>query len=114
VNNIPPKLREELASLPYYKRCARRGLLLDHECGADPITGKLIEWEHCFIFGGKQIQEKWAIIPICYKVHRGGELDKEINRWIALNRATNEELKKYSKAIDYIEMRERLNRKYGN
>ena len=40
-------------------------------------------------------------------------LNKEINVWIALNRATDEELKKYSKAIDYIRMREVLNKKYG-
>lgn len=110
---IPPKLRKEMASDPEYKKCMRNELLHDHECGADPLTGKLIDWEHAIIFGGQQVNEKWAIIPICYKVHRGDKLNKEINVWIALNRATVEELQAKSKVVPYLNMRERLNKLYG-
>lgn len=68
---------------------------------------------------GKQIDEVWAIIKLCEYHHAvntyqdGKGLDKEKNVWIALNRATDEELKKYSKAIDYIRERARLNTIYG-
>ncbi len=113
MNNIPPKLREEMANDPIYQLCLRKELLDDHVCEPDPLTGKLIEWEHVINFGGPQLQRKWAIIPICWLVHRGGKLNKEINRWIALNRATPEELKAVSKAIPYLNMRERLNKIYG-
>lgn len=110
---IPLKIREQMANDPTMKVCMRKLLLDDHECEADPLTGKLLDWEHVFTFGGSKINEAWAIISICWLVHRGGKLNKEINRWISLNRATDEELKAKSKAIPYINMREHLNKLYG-
>ena len=77
-----------------------------------------ITMEHTLIFAGRQIDEAWAIIPLCEYHHSvcryqdSGDLQKEKNIWIALNRATDEELLKYSKAINYIELRKRLNKKY--
>lgn len=113
MNNIPPKLRAEMVSDYEYSTCLRHRVLLDHMCQPDPISGKLIEWEHVITFAGRQLQKKWAIIPICWLVHRGGKLDKEINEWISLNRATDDELREVSKATDYIHKRTHLNRKYG-
>jgi len=87
--------------------------LLDENC-----AGRITR-EHTLIFAGKQIDEVWAIIKICAYHHEvdefqdGGGLNKEKNVWVALNRATDEELLKYSKAVNYIEMRNRLNKKYG-
>ncbi len=78
-----------------------------------------ITWEHTLIYGGRQIDEAWAIIKICEYHHAvnkyqdGGNLNKEKNIWVALNKATDDELRKYNKTIDYISMRERLNKKYG-
>ena len=91
----------------------RRHALKDHVCEADPLTGKLIDWEHSIIYGGQQLNEAWAIVPICYWAHRGPGLKKEINVWLALNRATDDELRAISKAVDYIRERERLNAIYG-
>lgn len=113
MNNIPKQLREEMARDPYYTKCARADLLGDHVCEPDPVTGKLIEWEHTIIFASKQLQRKFAIIPICWYVHRGQGLKKEINVWIALNRATDQELKEISVAINYLRERDRLNKLYG-
>lgn len=110
---MPPKLRAELAQDPEYRICMRRALLGDHNCQADPLTGKLIEWEHVFIFASNQVQKKWCIIPICWLVHRGGQLNKEINEWIALNRATDAEIAEVSKAVDYKHKKKYLNQKYG-
>ncbi len=112
MNNMPNKLRKECAADPEYTHCMRRKLLRDHSCQSDPITGKLIEWEHAMMFQGRQLQKKWAIIPICWLIHRGGKLDKEINMWIALNRATVEELREISSAVDYQMHRDWLNKKY--
>ena len=87
--------------------------LLDRNC-----QGRITR-EHSLIYAGRQIDEAWAIIKICAWHHSvdqfqdGGGLNKERNVWVALNRATDEELLKYSKAINYIREKERLNKKYG-
>lgn len=112
MNNIPAKLRKQLASDPEYKVCARAGIG-DHVC-----DGR-ITWEHAMIYAGKQIQKRWAIIPLCAKAHSvdgwqdGGDLNKEVNEWIALNRASDLELQEVSKAINYMNRRYYLNQKYG-
>lgn len=84
---IPKKLREEMSNDPYYKVCARS----NSECKSR------ITWEHALMYAGKQIQEKWAIIPLCEFHHLGNGLVKTFNQMIAFSRATKEELKKYPK-----------------
>ena len=111
--NVPKKLRGELASDPLYKLCLRREALHDHECAPDPLTGKLIDWEHAIIHAGKQVQARWAIVPICWWAHRGPGLVKRINVWIALNRATDTEILEISRAFDYFRYRHKLNGDYG-
>jgi len=100
---IPTKLKKELENDPYYKQCSRHS---DGDC-----DGR-ITWEHAFIYAGRQINKKWAIIPICEHHHFGPGLDKEKNQWIALNRATLEDLAKYPKR-DWQQLLRYLNRKYG-
>lgn len=108
---IPKKLISIMTSDPYYKKCAR---LKDGGC-----SGR-ITWEHAMTYGGKQIQERWAIIPLCEKHHgvlrwSGSDslLNKGINRCIALNRATDEELRKYDKS-SFIRDRTNLNKFHKN
>ena len=95
MRKISTELRDELADDPYYKKCARLAKFDDHICKPNPMTGQLIEWEHCFIYGHKQINERWSIIPLCWLVHSGGQLDKHKNEYIALLRATSQDLEKY-------------------
>lgn len=110
---IPTKMREQMDADPYYHECARANALHDHVCQGDPMRGgRLIEWEHAMYYAGSKINEPWAIVPICWLVHRGGEMIKEVNQWLALNRATDEDLAKYPKA-DFKRQREYLNGKYG-
>ena len=112
MNNIPQKLRITLAADPEYKVCAKSGFP-GHIC-----DGR-ITWEHAVIYAGKQVQARWAIIPICALAHsvdwhqNNGDLNKEVNLWIALNRASDEELDAYSKVIPYRAYRTRLNEKFG-
>lgn len=109
---IPLKMKAEILVDPRYKICARKNHL-GHEC-----EGR-ITLEHALIYAGKQINEKFAIIPLCAKAHSvdrfqdGGDLNKEINTWISLNLATTEELQSISKVINYEWEKSRLNAKYG-
>lgn len=106
------KAKKVIDNDTFYKTCARKGIM-GHVC-----AGRLTR-EHTLIYAGKQIAQAWAIIPLCAKAHAvdrfqdGGDFDKEINVWIALNRATDEELQAVSKAIPYLRERARLNAKYG-
>ena len=88
---IPQKLKDQIKADPYYKKCARKG---------DDCKGR-ITWEHVFIYKGRQINEKWAIIPLCAYHHSvdefqdGKGLDKRMNERIAIKRAIKEDLEKY-------------------
>lgn len=109
MRKISERVKRRLLSEPDV--CARR---MDGGC-----KGR-ITFEHSLIFAGKQIDEVWAIIKLCAYHHAvdqfqdGGDLQKEKNVWIALNRATDDELKKYSKLVDYVKLRTKLNEKYNN
>lgn len=118
MNNMPTKLRAQLARDPFYKTCARQELLHDHECQGDPVRGaegRVIEWEHALTYAGRQVQKRFAIVPVCWYVHRGPGVVKEINVWIALNRATTEELLELSHkgGRDYFLYKDFLNRRFG-
>lgn len=113
MNNMPLKLRRDCASDIFYTRCARQDALHDHVCAASPLTGKLIEWEHAIIFANNQVQQKFALVPLCWWAHSGPGLKKQINVWIALNRATDEEIVSISRAVDYFRVRALLNKQFG-
>lgn len=109
---IPAQLRRELSQDSFYRTCARKDLF-GHIC-AGRIT-----WEHALVHAGRQIQARWAILPVCAKGHAvdgfqdAGDMQKDLHVWIALNRASNEELQSISAATDYRALRDRLNAKYG-
>lgn len=127
---IPPPIRKLIDADPFYKVCALRGRWVELSF---PIEGSMeferrmtlhhcegrITMEHTIIFAGKQVQALWAIVPICacgHEVDRwqdAGTMDKDANIWVALNRATDEELRAISKSTDYFWMRDNLNKKYG-
>jgi len=75
-------------------------------------------WEHAIIYAGRQLDEAWAIVILCEYHHSvnnyqdGGDLNKELNVCYALNQATDEELRRVSKVVDYLKLKERLNLKY--
>ena len=83
---IPKKVLAEILADPFYLVCAR---IMDGGC-----SGR-ITFEHAFIYAGQQIQEVWAIIPLCWWHHLGAGLDKRKNQLISLLRATAADLAKY-------------------
>lgn len=103
MRKIPPKLREEMANDSFYKKCAVTG-----------TTSEKIDWHHNLIYAGRQVNEKWCIIPLAKSVHDKIETYKDVVDWIMLNRANDSDLERYSKVIDLKAKRERLNKIYGN
>ncbi|MDD5110861.1 MAG: hypothetical protein PHI63_06675 [Patescibacteria group bacterium] len=104
MNSIPAKLKKEMAADPFYARCCISG---------DLARNTKVEWHHNLKFRGKQVQEKFAILPLRADIHRDVQHWKRVCDWIMLNRATDEQLKKYSKAVDLIAVRDRMNKHYG-
>lgn len=103
---IPIKMREQMANDEYYKRCARERVFQDHVC-----KGR-ITFEHCFVYAGRQINEVWAIIPLCEYAHFE-ILDKNKNQYISLKRATDDELDKYPR-FNWQVSKDYLSAKYGH
>lgn len=101
---IPQTLRADMESDPFYSRCCITG---QHK------TSVKIDWHHNFIYAGRQLNEKWCILPLAKEVHNNIVRYKEKCDWIMLNRGTDEQLEHYSKARDLKRVRDRLNKKYG-
>ena len=104
MRKIPTKLREEMANDPTYSRCILTGR-----------ADEKIDWHHNLIYAGRQVNEKWCILPLLHSVHEIEKMSivKERLDWIMLNRATDEELKRYTKSVDLKAKRDRLNKQFG-
>lgn len=109
---IPQKMKNEMLGDPLYMKCLRAEICKDHAC-----QGR-ITLEHVWIYAGRQINEIWAIIPLCAYAHSvdlfqdRGILNKEINEWLSINRMTEEDMQKYDRK-DWKARKAWLNRKYG-
>lgn len=107
---IPQKHKDIISSDLYYSKCAR-----DDE---GTCQGR-ITIEHAIIYAGRQLNELWAYVPLCAYHHAvdefqdSGDLNKEKNVWLALKRATDEELDKVSKSTDYKRLRDLLDEIYN-
>jgi len=85
-------------------------------CCITGTTYEKIDWHHNLIFAGRQVDEPWAILPLARSIHdRINEPEiKDKCDWVMLNRATDEQLLKYSKVVDLIRRRTVLNLIYGD
>lgn len=101
---IPPKLREEMSKDPFYFQCCITG---------QSKNSTKIDYHHNLIYSGRQVNEKFCILPVSELVHRNIVKHKEKLNWIMWNRATDEQIERYSKAIDYKREKDRLNSIYG-
>lgn len=97
MRKISNRVKKIIEEDPYYKTCARHS---EGNC-----QGR-ITMEHALVYAGKQIDEVFAIIPICAYHHEvdqfqgGGGMNKRKHEWIALSRATPEDRSKYPR-IDW-------------
>ena len=109
---ISPKIKKDLIQIGNTIGCYRKYVLNDHVC-----RGR-ITMEHALIYAHKQIDEFWAIVPLCAYSHSvdeymdSGIVNKEINEWIAIGRATLSDLAKYPKR-DWSQRMRYLESKFG-
>ena len=96
------ELLNELIKNPWYSKCC--------------ITGKSpVQFHHNFIFAGRKVEEVWCILPVTKSIHdieKRRDIKEKLD-WIMLNRASAEELKRYSKVENLLAKKIRLNEKYG-
>lgn len=106
---IPLKMREQMNDNPFYKNCCYAYFTGDCNC-----SGK-IEFHHNLKWAGTRVNEIFAILPVCQYHHRLADTTevRMVLDWIMLNRATDNELQVYSKAENYFEKKQRLNKLYG-
>lgn len=93
--------------------CERNALLHDHICQGRSTN------EHPLYWANKQIPDEFAVVRLCAWAHgvdqfllSGGGFVKEIGEWIALNRATSEDFKKYPRT-NWLVRLNYLNKKYS-
>lgn len=94
---IPKSVKRELEEDETMKQCAVRG------CKCIDL-----EWHHVWMFGGKQIQETWAIVALCKKHHRGangtitrvGRIESQFASIQKLIASGFKNLNKYQKPMD--------------
>ena len=100
-------LLKKMTSDEWYSRCC--------------ITGERpVQLHHAINFGSRSINEPFAIVPLSKKVHdmvtpHNPAYDKEMEEkvmLIALNRATDAEIRSISKVYNYFNLRQRLQEKY--
>ena len=94
-----------MANDKFYDKCCITGL---------SKNAVKIDFHHNLQYAGQRVNEKFCILPLADWVHRNIVKHKQKCDWIMLNRATDQELEKYSKAVDYKRERSRLNKIYGN
>lgn len=108
MRSIPSKLRNEIARDPYMRSCCIPGC---EHLGCS--------WHHCFIYQGRQISERWAIMPVCpphhtlrtNAIHRSKD-SREFVQYLSLLRVSAEELAKYPKK-NWDQTFKYLKKKYG-
>ena len=74
---IPKKLRDILASDPFMKRC----LYDNKNCNGS------VQWHHNFIHAGRQVNEVWAIVPLCAHHHDRIKTDKSVVNTVCMLRS---------------------------
>ena len=89
---ISQKFRKKIAVDPFFKKCVRKG----SDC-----SGR-ITVEHVFIYAGSQIDDYWNFLPLCWYHHLGAGLNKRLNEYLAIMRATPEDLAKYPR-VDWAQ-----------
>lgn len=114
MNNMPAKLRREMNDKLFYGRCCLTGTGKPNHL-ASRFDPEKIEWHHNLIFAGKQVQEEFAILPILKRLHDDVSNPEVKDRcdWIMLNRATEDQIKKYSKVVNLQRRLDELNERYG-
>jgi hypothetical protein len=98
---ISPRVKKILLADKFMETCCYTG-------------SKEVSWEHCWIYAGRQIDEAWAIVGLRRDLNTSSmpKKIKEYCQWVSINRATEDDFKKYPK-FDWLKQRDNLNKIYG-
>lgn len=99
---IPKELLDTMLAKKFYQKCA--------------VSGRRpVQLHHNLVYGGRQVNEEFAILPLHRDIHAQANewRMREKLDWIMLNRATEEELDRYSKVVPLRARRDFLNAKFG-
>jgi len=109
MRKISKRVRDRILGSEFYDTCCRKD---ERDCDGG------ITWEHALIYAGRQMDEVFAILPVCEFHHAinmyqdGGKMDKKKHEWIAISRMTQEDKIKYSKR-NWSQELSALNSVYG-
>lgn len=108
---IPRKLREVLAGDPWMKVCCLRWLAW-HRC-----EGR-VQWHHVWLYAGRQINEGWAIVPLCERGHDlagtlGDKESRDAVQKISLGRSCEADRMKYPR-VNWDQIMIKLGMKGGD
>ena len=102
---IPTKLNNQMNDDPFYRKC----------CMADKNCDGKIERHHNLIYGGKQQNYLFCILPACANYHHKFEKRQDIRDkldWIMLNRTNLEFLIKTFPRRNWLQLLNYLYKKY--
>lgn len=94
MRKLSTKSKRAIETDEFYEKCCRRD---EGDC-----KGR-ITIEHALIYASRQIDEPFALLPVCAYHHAVdeyqdcGKLDKKKHEWIAISRMTPEDKEKYNK-----------------
>lgn len=102
---IPLPLRDLLNDDPFMKKCCYQ------DCGSQDV-----EWNHALQYRGRQINEWYAIVPLCQYHHRGnnGTIFADVKdwcSWVAIMRGMKDLQAKYPKR-NWLQEKNYLTRKF--
>lgn len=102
MRKIPNEILLEYLSNSFSKKCCF--------CGNENP-----QIHHNLIHAGRQVNEVWALLPLCKFCHDkvNNVALRELADWIMYNRATDDELDKYSNVQNHKKRRYWLNIKFG-
>ena len=109
MNHMPMRLRAELERDPFMSLCIHR----HYNYKVIACSGGVPEWHHVWRYAGRQIQERFAVVPVCCELHRNEQRDRDFIRWVSLNKASEEELARYPR-IDWAVIRANLDETFGH
>lgn len=107
MSKIPKDVLEAILADKFYKFCC-----IPHF--EFPCSGR-VEFHHNLIYGGRQVQEKDFILPVC-TLHHAKEKSKSIKdrlNWVMLKRGSQRLIEAYSKSTNWAFEQQRLNKLYG-
>lgn len=105
---IPIQMREQIAEDPFMRVC-----IYTRRDAPKHICRGRITWEHAWMYAGKQINEPWAIVPCCEAGNSGEWMDKDYNRYRALERANLDDLCQRMPKKDWRQIFNFLKSKYA-